>query len=303
MMKSKFAIHIISLVIVFTMFSCKTKNNKPPKDEWNVGTITIATDENLKDIAEQLALIYEHDYSKAEINFNFQPQDKIISDFLNGKITSMIINRNLTKEEIELGTQNQQTKVVENILSYNAIALIANKTFTDSIIDLSNLKKYLQPNATTKLVFDNTKSGIAKFILDNEKLDISLFKNALVVNNTDEVVDFIDRNNASVGFIPFNYISNTHSDKAKTILSKIKILAIKDSNEIYTLSQQSIYDFKYPLAQPITIVLGKNPETVGTAFVNWLVKERASKILLKSGLVPYYMPNRNINVQDELKTN
>ncbi len=302
-MNSKFTIHIISLFFVFTIFSCNTKNNKPPKDEWNVGSITIATDENLKDIVEQLALIYEHDYKQAEINFNFQPQDKIISDFLNGKITSMIINRNLTKEEIEIGTQNQQTKVVENTLAYNAIALIANKTFTDSIINLSNLKSYLQPNFNTKLVFDNTKSGIAKFILEKEKLDISLFKNALVVNNTDEVIDFIDRNNTSIGFIPFNYISNTHSTKAKTILSKIKTLAIMDSSNIYSLSQQSLYDFKYPLALPIKIVLGKNPETVGTAFVNWLVKERAAKILLKAGLVPYYMPIRNINVRNELKTN
>ena len=302
-MSNKFTFHIISLFIVFMMFSCNTKNNKTPKDEWNVGSITIPTDENLKDIVEQLALIYEHDYSQAKINFNFQPQDKIISDFLNGKITSMIINRNLTKAEIELGTQNQQTKVVENTLAYNAIALIANKTFTDTIINLSSLKNYLQPNSNTKLVFDNTKSGIAKFILEKEKLDISLFKNALVVNNTDEVIDFIDRNNTSIGFIPFNYISNTHTDKAKAILSKIKTLAIMDGRNIYSLSQQSLYDFKYPLAQPITIILGKNPETVGTAFVNWLVKERASKILLKAGLVPYYMPNRNINVLDELKTN
>lgn len=302
-MSNKMTNHIIITYLVLLLFSCNTKNNKPPKDEWNIGTITIAADENLKDIALQLALIYEHDYNQAKINFNFQPQDKIISDFINGKITSMLINRNLTKDELEMSNQSQQTKVVENILAYNAIALISNKTFIDTAIILTNLKNYLQTNSTTKLVFDNTKSGIAKYILEKEKLDISLFKNALVVNNTDEVIDFVERNNSSIGFIPFNYISNMHAAKAKAILSKIKTLAIIDSNRMYSLSQQSIYDFKYPLSQPITIVLGKNPEIVGTAFVNWLVKERASKILLKEGLVPYYMPNRNINVQDELKTN
>lgn len=302
-MNNKIKFHSFLLFIVLALSSCKTKNKNVVKDEWNTGSIAIAADENLKEVVEQLALIYEHEYSEAKINFNFEPQDKIISDFLNGKITSMIVNRNLTKEEIELGTQNQQTKVVENILAYNAIALIANKTYKDSVIDLSNIKNYLEQNATTKLVFDNTKSGIAKFILEKEKLDISLFKNALVVNNANEVIDFVTRNNTSIGFIPFNYISNTHSIKAKDILSKIKTLAIIDSNKTYSLSQQSLYDFQYPLYQSITVVLGKNPETVGTAFVNWLVKERAAKVLLKSGLIPYYMPIRNINVKDELEIN
>lgn len=302
-MNNKISFQIFLLFFVLGLSSCKTKDKNVAKDEWNTGSITIATDENLQDIAAQLALIYEHEYSAAKINFNFQPQDRIISDFLNGKITSMIINRNLTKEEIELSTQNQQSKVVENTLAYNAIALISNNTFKDSVVNISDLKNYLNPNSPIKLVFDNTKSGIAKFILEKEKLDISLFKNALVVNNVNEVIDYVARNNASIGFIPFNYISNLHTKQTKDILSKIKILAIIDSNQIYSLSQQSLYDFKYPLSQQITIVLGKNPETVGTAFVNWLVKERAAKVLLKAGLVPYYMPIRNINVKDELEIN
>lgn len=291
------------LLISLILFSCKNNKSNTNFDTWNTGNITIATDENLKDIAQQLVQIYEHDYEHAKITLNFQPQDKIISYFINGKISSMIVNRNLTKEEIEIAKESQKSKIVENILAYNAVALIANNDFKDSVINIAAIKNFLQPNSTVKLVFDNKQSGIAKFILERGNLDVALFKNALTVNNPNDVIEFVNRNNTSIGFIPFNYMSDAHSSTAKEIRSKIKTLAIQYNDTIAQISQQSIYDGSYILQQPMTVVLGKNPESVGTAFVNWVVKERAAKILLKAGLIPRLMPNRNMNIQDELKTN
>ncbi len=300
-------IHNIQLVgwllIISMILSCNTNNKSAGKDTWNTGTITIATDENLKEITEQLVQIYEHDYENAKIILDFQPQDKIIQDFLNGDIKSMIVNRVLSNKEIKLSNQNQKAKIVENILAFNAIALIVNKKFKDTILTISDLKNYLLPNAAVKLVFGNNKSGIPKHILQKGNLDISLFKNALLVNNTSDVIEYVKRNDASIGFIPFNYISDSHTSSAKDILSKVKTLRIQDNNIISSVSQESIYNNSYPLLQQITIVLGNNPEIVGTAFVNWLCKERAAKILLKAGLVPRFMPKRNIIVQDEIKTN
>jgi phosphate transport system substrate-binding protein len=302
-MKKILAKYSCIVLITLMLFSCSSNKKNESKDTWNTGTVTIATDINLKEIAEQLTEIYEHEYVQAKIILNFQPQDKIISDFLNGKITSMIVNRNLSHNELELASQNQEVRIIENILAYNAVALIANKSFKDSVIDFGGIKNYLQPNSAIKLVFDNKQSGIAKLILEREKLDATLFKNALVVNNVNEVIEFINNNKTGIGFIPFNFISDPHSKETAEILSKVKILGIKEKDTISNISQQSIYDNHYPLQQTMTIVLGKNPEIVATAFVNWAVKERAAKILLKAGLVPRLMPDRNLNIQSELKTN
>lgn len=291
------------LLIIVLISACQSNSEKQNKDDWNTGTITIPTDENLKDIAEQLVEVYEHEYEQATIKLNFQPQDKIINDFINGKITSMIINRNLTQKEIELSSNNQETKVIENILAYNAIALIANKNFKDSTIQMSAIKSYLLPNSSIKLVFDNKQSGIPKFIMQQENLDVALFKNALVVNNTNEVIQYVSSNTSAIGFITFNYISDVDAKSTQEILSKVKVLSVSKNDTIMSISQQSIYDGTYNLAQPISIVLGKNAEVLNVAFVNWLVKERAAKILLRAGLVPKVMPNRNMNIVDELKTN
>ena len=88
-----------------------------------------------------------------------------------------------------------------------------------------------------------------------------------------------------------------------TIRSKIKILSVKQKDTISSVSQENIYTFSYPLQQPLNMVLGNNPELVGKGFVTFLCKEKAAKIILKAGLVPNFMPSRNIIVSDELKTN
>lgn len=283
--------------------SCKNKSTSKNEaaSEWNSGTITIATDENLKNIAEQLSHIYEHDNPEAHIIFNYQPQDKIIDDFVNAKITSMLISRNLTKNEKEISTQNQKTATVENVFGYNAVALIANPNFKDSVLDLKNLTNYLQPNAAIKLVFDNKQSGIAKYIMQLGKIDPATFKNAYVVNNSKEVIEYVQRNQTSIGFIPFNLISNRDENETKKLLGSIKILDIKLNDTIREVSQENIYNFSYPLEQSINIVLGKNPELVGTGFTNFLTRERSAKILLRAGLVPALMPKRKFEVREQIE--
>ena len=126
---------IVFFGVIF-ISSCNTKptSKKEVISEWNSGTITIATDENLKNIAEQLSQIYEHENPAAHIIFNYQPQDKIIDDFVNGKTTSMLISRNLTKNEKEVSKQNQKTKTLENVFGFNAVAVISNPNFNDSIL-------------------------------------------------------------------------------------------------------------------------------------------------------------------------
>lgn len=297
-----FSKFILVLFVPFFFFSCHTNNTSKnsSSNEWNTGTITIATDENLENIAPQLAQIYENDNPAAHIIFNYQPQDKIIADFISGKITSMFISRALTKEEIAYSSQQQKTATVQNIIGYNAIAVIANHGFKDSIFYLKNITNYLQANSSIKLVFDNNQSGIPKNIMQQTNLKPADFKNALVVKNAQEVIEYVQRNTASIGFIPFNLISNHFDSSATKILTNIKLLAVNHNDTIQQISQESIYQQKYVLEQCLNIVLGRNPELVGTGFTNFLTRERAAKILFRAGLVPAVMPNRNMIIREEI---
>ncbi len=215
----------------------------------------------------------------------------------------MIISRTLTEEETATSQQNQTVKITAQTFAYNAVAVIANKSFKDSILDMSTLKNYLNPSSPLKLVFDNQRSGIAKLIMHKASIDRALFKNAFVVNNATEVATYIAGNTNTIGFIPFNMISDEDDRNRDAVLSKVKVLDIRQDSTFAAISQSSIYTFSYPLQQSLTIVLGNNPELTGRGFSNFLCRERSGKILLKAGLVPRFMPTRTINILDNLKSN
>src|SRR4051812_11322494 len=92
--KRKIPMNSFSKTLLFLLciiiFSCKTKLSDNTTNDWNSGKIVIATDENLKDIMAQLVEIYEHENDSAHIVLNYQPQEKIVNDFVNGKTKSMI---------------------------------------------------------------------------------------------------------------------------------------------------------------------------------------------------------------------
>lgn len=285
------------------VLACTSNSKKESANDWNKGSITIAVDENLQSIIQQMKDVYEAQFEGTKIVLNLQPQDKIINDFINGEITSMIVSRSLTAEEKETAKQNQTVEIIETVFAYDAIAVIAAQDFKDSIFSLTHFSTYLQPESAYKIVFDNQRSGIAKFILNKTKTDAEVFKRALVVNNVEEVVEYVQRYNNAIGFIPFNYISDEDEQQAKKIRSGIKVLHVEDDSVVCSISQENIAAFKYPLQESITIVLGNNPELVGRGFANFLSRDKAAKILLKAGLVPRFMPVRKINITDELKTN
>lgn len=294
-------LYIILCVLVLP--SCKMKPEDSTYNSWNSGKITLATDENLNDIMQQLVQIYEHDNEQASIQLDYQPQDKIIHSFVNGGVRSMVISKKLSKEEIAVSEQNQQVQVAETVFAYTAVAMIAHKDFKDSVVDISFLKNYLQPGSPVKLIFDNKQSGIPAVIIEKTAMDAALFRNALVVKNAEEVIEYVHRNSQAIGFISFNLVSDPNDSHSKKILSAVKLLGVRQNNMVYYISQESIYNFSYPLQHPVSIVLGNNPELVGKGFSNFLCREKASKILLKAGLVPRFMPVRSIIVHNELQIN
>lgn len=298
----KFRILLISSIpILFLFGACQMKKKDTVYNDWNSGTITIATDESVSDILGQLKQIYEHENTNADVQLRFQPQDKIISNFINGEITSMIVCRALTAKEKESSQQHQKIEITENIFAYTAVAVIANVSFKDSAIDVGAIKNYLKANSTVRLIFDNEQSGIPSFIANKASIAAASFKNALVVKNTTAVIEYVKRNPNSIGFIPYNKISEDNTETAK-LLSSLKVLKVSQGGTAYLPSQQSIYDFSYPLQCPVNLVLGRNPELVGKGFSNFLCRVKASKILLRAGLVPRYMPVRQIVVHNELQT-
>ena len=293
--------HTLLLGIVLALFpGCKNKTITSESNDWNTGEITNQSDTNLKPILDQMKPVYENSFRQATVNFQYENEDELVRNFVAGKAKVIILSRWLTPSENQEASINQKIEIREHIFAFDAVAVISGKNFKDSVLALENIVGLLQKNASTKLIFDNAHSGIAKQVMRLCGAAPAAFNYAFVVKNPQEVIDFVANDPKAIGFIPFNYISNSYERSVEENRKKFKLLAVSLRDTAYTLSQEDIAYSAYPLKRLLNIVLGDNPDLVGRGFTNFLHRTQAEKILLKSGLVPKNLPARRVTVRDEL---
>ncbi|MBK9792828.1 MAG: substrate-binding domain-containing protein [Sphingobacteriales bacterium] len=292
---------LLYLTVVLLPISCTSKKSDKEQNQydWNTGSVVIVADSNLSYVLEQLIPIYENFYPAAEVSFKYTSEDIAISDFKNKKNTIIAIEKSLTADEITVAAHNQDAKILENTFAYDAIAVIANKSFKDSVFVVENTVSFLTTATVSKLVFDNSKSGIARAIMQLSKTDPSLFKNAYSLNSVSDVLKYVSNNANAIGFIPYNLLSNRNEKEAQAIRANFKFLSVSYRDTITAISQESIAQQQYPLVRPISIYIGNCPDLAGQGFTNFLFKQQISKALLLSGLVPKNIPAREVNVTDE----
>ncbi|MDB5228806.1 MAG: phosphate transporter substrate-binding protein [Bacteroidota bacterium] len=282
------------------IFSCKSRSAEIAGNGYNSGKAMIAADENLKSLIDQFKVCYENLYLTASLQLTYYPQDSVVKSFIEGSTNTMIITRSLSGNEKINFEEKQKSKPEEYIVAYNAIAFITSKGSKISTVSFDQIKYMLQPGSTSKLVFDNPNSGIAKQLAYRLNIPAGSFKNALVVKNAQEVIDYISRTDKTIGCISYDLFSNQNDPKSKKILSKIQVLKIDNNDSLYTLSQKNIMTRQYPFVFPVNIVLGKSPN-VARDFVHFLYRQQASKIIEKEGLAPVNFAQRNVTIREELQ--
>ncbi len=298
-MKNKHLIIASIFFIVQFILACQSNSkSKQANNDWNVGSIDIVADSNLQEVLQPLVVIYQNYFPKAHINFIYTPEDIAIQHFKTKKNRAIAISRLLDENELNNASIAQEVEIEKITFAYDAIAVIANKDFADSVFTIEQTQTLLN-NKQTQLVFDNPKSGIARTLMQISQSNKDDFKHAFALQNADEVIEYVRRNKNAIGFIPFNLLSNKFEQKAQFIRTNFKILPVSFKNKISTISQQAIANEQYPLDRPISIYIGSCPELVIQGFTSFLLKRQISKAILLSGLVPKNMPVRDVVVSEE----
>jgi phosphate transport system substrate-binding protein len=127
------------------------------------------------------------------------------------------------------------------------------------------------------------------------------YSNMFSLGNVDTVVGYIAKNPTAIGFISFAAISDIDEPAAQAILQRVKVLPVAKADSlgkkiVIPMSQSTIASNDYPFQRYVTVVKGNTPELLGTGFVNFLYRSKASRIMLKAGLVPEKMPERQIKI-------
>lgn len=316
-MKS-FNAFIFSFAILLAI-SCSNNSGKLPYDETTTrGDIKVAADDSyhlLMD-AQKDAFMGIYNYAKVEVIYGAETD--VVQLLLNDSIRFAVISRELTEQENNvLKSQNIFPKTHK--IAYDALAFITSKSMSDSLITFKKIKDLFTSNDTMpkwsmlsnqkeikdmniKIVFDDPKSGNARFLKETFKLE-KLPSFCYALNSNQEVINYVNKNENAIGIIGVNWISDPADSVSNSFLKSVRVLSISAQddeegvNGYYKPFQGFIATKQYPFSRPVFMVIREPFTGLGTGFGSFISGDKGQRIVRLSGLLPANMPVRLVETR------
>ena len=300
MRKSSFLI-LISFVFII-VFSCDKKAKSQDEETILKGKVTILVDETLLPVIEDQVEVFENQYN-ATITLVGKSESEIVQLLSKNRQQLAILSRELTKNEAEIF---EIKKIIPKVtpLATDAIAFISHKNNNDTLIDLEKVIAFVQGNNQKNfkgLVFDNPNSSTVRYIKELAKIDVLPKEKIFSFQTNNEVIQFVAKNEGMIGVVGVNWLSEP-TPKMKETVNAVKVLSVKylKGDNFVKPSQDNIASGLYPLTREIKMLNYQPFAGLGMCFASFVASDIGQRIILKSGLVPVRVPNRNIKIRKEI---
>jgi phosphate transport system substrate-binding protein len=311
---------LLSLCAIFFLLLSLGSCKKKPKDKWDdtlrTGIIRIACDENFKNLmdAEVDAFQASTEY-QAIINPIYANENEVIRLLTEDSVRLALTTRDLNTKE-QIAAKDKRMVVRKFLIAFDGIALITNKANTDSLISLPAVKKILtgeitkwsqiNPHSTLdtiRVVFDNNKSGILRYVVDSITRGEPLSPNLYALNNSDEVIRKISELPNAMGIVGFNLISDVIQGKSSGLQDKLQLMRVGNEEKAtlqntYLPYPGDIKNGDYPLWRAIYVLLSDPKSGLSSGFSIFLAHDVGQMVILRSGLLPAVSDpqNRSVNI-------
>ena len=128
----------------------------------------------------------------------------------------------------------------------------------------------------------------------------------ILVFGFQELVDLEDKKTTASKFASsitgFSWL-NDPDDDYKGALNSVKILAVKDENsklapnQYFKPSQSTLALKQYPLTRDLYVINCTGKKDLGTNFAYFILNENGQRVILRSGILPNEIPEREINIK------
>jgi phosphate transport system substrate-binding protein len=301
MRKNYFLIWAVLAISLFNL-ACrsKTKNNTPAETRTS-GQTTILVDETLDSFLKSHIAVFKSDYPDAEIKTIEGFEHEIMPKFASGEV-KMLISTRLPKPNEERYYRKRKSPIDVDRIAIDGLAIINSVNSTDSTVtadDLFDVMKGKQ-KGNKKIVFDNAFSSTIRYFIDSAGIKKLPETGVYTLKTTDDVIKFVAQNKDYFGVIGLNWLLEKKQAQSQEIAS-IKLVAVKNSkgkkgsDSYYQPSQQNLISGKYPFLRNIYVINAEGTNGLGTGFANWLTSPRAQLLILKSGLGPHEIHEREFN--------
>ncbi|WP_214072008.1 substrate-binding domain-containing protein [Mucilaginibacter sp. dw_454] len=303
-MKNKAGYLIIGLSVMIALQSCKQKAAPAvPEETINTGTVKIAADESAQPIVDEVTYLFKRLNENAHPQVSYTTENGVLRRLLNDSVRFAVLTRQLTADETKELTARTLPPVT-NRFAVDAVTFIVNQASADTLMTVGDIKKMLngQTKTTTDIVFDNPNSSLVRYLKDfSGNKDLKL-KNVFAVKNNKEVIKYISQHPQAIGITGFDWLNDPDSDYAAAV-KKVKIVAIRDEqsktapNQYFKPSQTTLALKQYPFARNLYLVNCTGKLGLGTGFDHFLLSDRGQRIILRSGLLPDSLPQREIVIK------
>jgi phosphate transport system substrate-binding protein len=273
-------------------------------------------DEAFQPIIDSHIYAFHKFYKYAKVTATYKSESETIKDLLQDSARLVVLSRTLTEPEKQIFTQQTITPRITKI-AVDGVALITHPSNPDTSLHMSELRSIFTGKTTTwrqldpasslsgiTIVFDNTGSSTARYIIDSVNNKQPLPANTFAAKTSKDLVDYVAKNPNAIGVIGVNWISDFDDSTAIGFLRKVKVVAVSN-NPDKAVTDAYVQPFQaylaqrtYPLRRDVYIISREARAGLGTGFASFVAGDKGQRIILKSGLLPATAPVRIINIKE-----
>ena len=299
---------MLTLLFAFSFLACNRNANKDAVGEKRTsGSTTILVDETYARILDRQIDVFKSDYPDATVNTIVGNENEILPKFRKGDVKMIVISRPLKPEEERFYHQRKSPIYVDRF-AIDGLALIANKADADSTITVQEAYDIMRGTSKSgkQLVFDNAYSSTIRYFIDSAGIKELPKSGVYTLKTTNDVIKYVAENKGYIGVIGVNWLLKNVKNPSP-FLSDVKTLAVRNPSSkkagdaYYKPTQENLINGKYPFLRNVFIINAEGTSGLGTGFATWLSSPRGQLIVLKSGLGPHEVAQREINLKTNTK--
>lgn len=301
-MKNRIIVLILGVFVLFVFQTCKQSKPNNDSDTKDSGEALFVSDESFAPILDQEIYIFKNDNPKAKPTMVYKSENDVVGMLVNDSSRFGFLSRELTADE-QTAIKSHHVSAVVKKFAVDAVAIIVNEASPDTAITVGDIKKMLagQTKTDRSIVFDNPNSSLVRYLKEFSGQADFKQKNIYALKSNKEVIEYVSKHPDAIGITGFSWINDPDADYAEAA-KKVKILAIRDENSktapagYFRPSQEALYLKQYPLLRYLYIVNCTGRTGLGHGFEHFIESEKGQRIILRSGLLPINIPERNIMI-------
>lgn len=306
------------------------------RGEYVKGSATIYCDDGFRNILEEEIEVFEYIYPDSSIIPFYVSEQAAIDTLMSDNTEAIITTRELTQQQIDYLKAKYKRVARTHCIAVDAVALITNKNnpvqslSVDEIGEILNGKisrwSQLAGADTTaiKIVFDNAGSSVVSYMRDKflpAGAQISDNPHAFAQKNNAAVFDIVKKDPNALGLISVSWLGDDLSVAKKvpmdrrmedyarndtvaaSLTSEVNIIKVSNPTEAndfnpvaYKPYQAYIATGDYPLFRNVYMITTAAKSNVVNSFYIFVTGFRGQKIISLTGILPYHMNPRVVEL-------